>query len=137
MCDLIHMTLQASVIRQPLECALSIETLAKYFTILPSPAEGGGDYVIRGQRLCGGCFEPLSEQRKPWRWCSPHQLPFQGPALSSVRHRWTPLSSYPILCPFPLLTWCLGLRRVFFFQLYQLTARPAGGSYDCRWYSTR
>ena len=115
-------------------CAVFSNT-CEIFTILPSPAEGGGNYVIRGLRLCGGCFEPLSEQRRPWRWCSPHQLPSQGPALSSVRHLWTPLSYYPILRPFPLLIWCLGLRRVF--QLYQQPLGQRGVSYDCRWYCTR
>ena len=129
-----YITSQASVTRQPLECALSNETLAKYSAI-PSPAESGGNYVICGIRQCGGCFEPLSEQRKPWRCCSPHQLPSQGSALSSVRHRWTSLSFYPMLCRFPLLIWCLGLRRVF--QLYQQPLGQRGVSYDCRWYCTR
>ena len=39
-----YITFQASVIRQPSECVLFKETLAKYFAILPSPADGGGNY---------------------------------------------------------------------------------------------
>ena len=115
-------------------CAVFSNT-CEIFTILPSPAEGGGNYVIRGLRLCGGCFEPLNERRKPWRWRSPHQLSSQGSAMSSVRHRWISLSFYPMLCRFPLLIWCLSLRRDF--PSISAIARPAGGSYDCRWYCTR
>ena len=44
---------------------------------------------------------------------------------------------YPMLCRFPLLIWCLSLRRYYlFFLILTGNRRPAGGSYDCRWYCT-
>ena len=61
-------------------------------------------------------FWTLKWAKEPWRWCSPHQFFRPGPGHTKCQVALVPLSSYPMLCHFPLLIWCPSLRRYFVFQ---------------------